>query len=122
MGLPGSGKTTLAVQLSKILDSDHFNADAVRQQYNDWDFSTEGRRRQARRMFSLSEQSTKEYAILDFVCPLNEIQEALGVDFIIWMDTIQQSRFEDTNLVFQAPKKYNLRIRNFDYDVNQIRI
>ena len=47
MGLPGSGKTTLALELKKHLNAEHFNADDVRQRFNDWDFSEAGRIRQS---------------------------------------------------------------------------
>jgi predicted kinase len=43
-GLPGSGKTTLAKPLAKLLNGVHINADEVRRKYeghdkNNWDFS-----------------------------------------------------------------------------------
>jgi adenylylsulfate kinase len=49
-GLPGSGKSTLAEQLAKLLNGVWLNADEIRKEYNDWDFSMEGRIRQANRM------------------------------------------------------------------------
>ena len=45
MGLPGSGKTTLANELAPILNAKRLNADEVRKNANDWDFSEEGRKR-----------------------------------------------------------------------------
>ena len=50
MGLPGAGKTTLANELAKSIKSKRLNADEVRKAANDWDFSEEGRTRQAKRM------------------------------------------------------------------------
>ena len=50
MGLPGSGKTTLANELGPMLKAKRLNADEVRKEANDWDFSEEGRKRQAKRM------------------------------------------------------------------------
>ena len=50
MGLPGSGKTTLANELGSMLNAKRLNADEVRKEANDWDFSEEGRTRQAKRM------------------------------------------------------------------------
>ena len=50
MGLPGSGKTTLAEELAPMLNAKRLNADEVRKEANDWDFSEEGRKRQAKRM------------------------------------------------------------------------
>jgi len=88
MGLPGSGKTTLAESLAHELDCDHFNADKVREQFNDWDFTAEGRLRQARRMRELADKT--DLAICDFVCPLPEMREIFGADVVIWMDTIKK--------------------------------
>ena len=71
-GLPGSGKTTLATKLAQKLRSDHFNADFVREKFNNWDFSEVGRLRQAESMKNLARASKKTYAICDFVCPKEE--------------------------------------------------
>ena len=45
MGLPGSGKTTLARQLAPMFNAVWLNADEVRKEADDWDFSEEGRKR-----------------------------------------------------------------------------
>ena len=45
MGLPGSGKTTLASKLVPLIEAKWINADNVRKSANDWDFSSEGRKR-----------------------------------------------------------------------------
>ena len=100
-GLPGSGKTTFARQLS--IGYAYFNADEVRKMFNDWDFSIEGRLRQANRMAS------QEYGILDFICPLEKTRSIVNPDSIIYMDTIQKSLHEDTNKIFEKPNT-DLRI------------
>ena len=115
MGLPGSGKTTLAIKLKDLLELrfntvDWFNADAVRQQYNDWDFSESGRIRQSVRMRELADRSEMEYVICDFVAPLVEMRHNFKADWTIWMDTIEQGRFEDTNKAFTPPDMYDFRI------------
>lgn len=109
MGLPGSGKTTLANALS--LPFIRLNADQVRQEANDWDFTIEGRLRQARRMCELADDKD---VIADFVCPLPEMREIFNADYVVWMDTIKSSRFSDTNSVFIPPTKFNCRVTNFD--------
>lgn len=38
MSLPGSGKTTLASKLVKLINAKWINADNVREEANDWDF------------------------------------------------------------------------------------
>ena len=53
MGLPGSGKTTLASKLVPLIKAKWLNADQIRSEANDWDFSIEGRKRQADRMINL---------------------------------------------------------------------
>lgn len=120
MGLPGSGKTTLAKALADKIDAMWFNADVVREQCNDWDFSYEGRIRQSHRMRSLADDSHAKFVICDFIAPLQQMRDIFAADFTIWMDTIQQSKFEDTNRVFELPQEYNLRITDFNYNVDDI--
>ena len=115
MGLPGSGKTTLAQQLQKDIISQResvewFNADQIREEYNDWDFSVEGRLRQASRMKQLAEVSPATFVICDFVCPTVELRDAFKADVTVWVDTIAEGRFEDTNRVFIPPQHYDIRV------------
>ena len=122
MGLPGAGKTTLATQLQTRLNSVHFNADKVRALFNDWDFSLEGRIRQSKRMRILADDSNSEYVIADFVAPLKQMRDIYAADYVIWMDTIHQSQFADTDIMFVPPTsgEYNLRITDFDYNLDNI--
>ena len=119
MGLPGSGKTTLALELMRLLapDAVHLNADAIRQAHNDWDFSAEGRIRQAKRIRSLADGIVRDYAIADFVAPLKEMRDIYAPDYTVWVDTIQEGRFEDTNSLFVRPDNYNMRVttQNAEY-------
>jgi hypothetical protein len=116
MGLPGAGKTYFAERLKKELESiigvtaDWYNADSVRKSFNDWDFSHDGRLRQAIRMSDLAAASPADYVICDFVCPLTEMRSLFKPDWVIWIDTIDRGRYEDTNKVFVAPEYYDFRI------------
>ena len=112
-GLPGSGKTTLAHALSTLIDCIWYNADAVRNKYNDWDFSKEGRLRQATRMKKLADDSNG-HVICDFVAPTTEIRDIFNADYVIWIDTITLSRFEDTNKVFEPLEHYDIRVTEQD--------
>lgn len=105
-GLPGSGKSTLAKRLVETLDNAMWhNADDIRELFNDWDFSPQGRERQMKRMtdYCLKTVGNGNYAIADFVCPTNELRRKFNPEYVIWMDTIEEGRFEDTNKIFEKP-------------------
>lgn len=104
-GLPGSGKTTLAKPFAELINGVHINADAVREHYNDWDFSPEGRMRQAARMRHLADGVVMagKVAVADFVCPTEAARKEFDPDYTVWMDTIAEGRFEDTNKMFERP-------------------
>ena len=136
MGLPGSGKTYLAMALKKYLETysnirhlptnkminmemapsnyhctvDWFNADDIRKRYNDWDFSKEGRIRQSLRMAEFAFKASGDYVICDFVAPLVEMRNNFKADWTVWMDTIDQGRFNDTNKAFVPPEQYDFRV------------
>jgi adenylylsulfate kinase len=132
MGLPGSGKTYMAEALKKYLEQHGvsqklgmaetlpitglnatvtwFNADDVRRKYNDWDFSKEGRIRQSLRMLEFALSSSTDYVICDFVAPIPEMRNNFKADWTIWMDTIEEGRFEDTNRMFVPPEVYDFRV------------
>lgn len=112
MGLSGSGKTTLADELQRLSRFPRINADKVRAEYNDWDFSNEGRLRQARRLKKLSEEYAR--SITDFIAPTEEIRSLFNADIVIWMDTVESSAYEDTDILFQKPQKYDYRIPTKD--------
>ena len=136
MGLPGAGKTFLAKALKSYLENNSnvnnmpldrmiehelvpfswqakvkwFNADEVRKQYNDWDFSKEGRIRQSLRMAEFAFKSNADFVICDFVAPLPEMRHNFKADWVIWMDTIDAGRYEDTNKAFVPPDVYDFRV------------
>ena len=134
MGLPGSGKTTLAGALKKYLEKhgdisfwraqnefidanvlvNWFNADDIRRKYNDWDFSNDGRIRQSIRMFQFSMEAGGDYVICDFVAPLVEMRNNFKADWTIWMDTIREGRYADTNAAFVEPEVYDFRVTEQD--------
>ena len=116
MGLPGAGKTTLAEALAPMINAKRLNADEVRKAANDWDFSHEGRTRQARRMaeFALKLKSEGNYVVADFICPTPEARKLFPADYVIWVDTIKAGRFEDTNQMFIKPEKYNFHVTSQD--------
>ena len=123
MGLPGSGKTYLTERLAPLLEAAWYNADKVREMANDWDFSDEGRDRQSKRMrtFADFEKSHGRFVVCDFVCPTKETRENFKANITIWMDTIKEGRFEDTNKLFQNPKNVDFHITEWN-DKNHINI
>lgn len=144
MGLPGAGKTYFAERLKSYLEThgnifkvnpgkvlhyegipdhkllsvnvDWFNADEIRKRFNDWDFSHEGRIRQSLRMFEFAIKCTGEYVICDFVAPLVEMRNNFKADWTIWIDTIEASRYQDTNKVFVEPEIYDFRVTEQNAD------
>ena len=116
MGLPGAGKTTLAEELAPKLNAKRLNADEVRKEANDWDFSEEGRKRQAKRMadFALKLKNQGNYLVADFICPTPEARSLVPADFVIWVDTIKEGRFDDTNQMFVKPEKYDFHVTTQD--------
>ena len=119
MGLPGSGKTTLANELAKLIKSKRLNADQVRKAANDWDFSEEGRTRQAKRMADFAKKMKDEgnHVIADFICPTPEARSLFPADYIVWVDTIKSGRFDDTNKMFVKPEKYDCHVTTQDAKV-----
>ena len=116
MGLPGSGKTYLTERLVPLIKAAWYNADKVREMANDWDFSDEGRDRQSNRMrtFADFEKSHGRFVVCDFVCPTTSTRENFNADIVIWMDTIKEGRFEDTNKLFQNPETVDFHITEWN--------
>ena len=124
MGLPGAGKTTLADKLAPELNAKRLNADEVRKTANDWDFSEEGRTRQAKRMadLALKLKGKGNYVIADFIAPTPKARSLFPADYTIWIDTIKEGRFDDTNKMFVKPEKYDFHVttQNAEMWVNKI--
>ena len=119
-GLPGAGKTTLAKPFAELIGGIHINADEVRKHYNDWDFTPEGRMRQAQRMRHLSDGVVLagKIAVADFVCPTENARREFNPDFTIWMDTIKEGRYEDTNAMFERPINVNYHVAHWFNDTH----
>ena len=116
MGLPGAGKTTLANELATLIKTKRLNADEVRRAADDWDFSEEGRKRQARRMSdsAIKLKSEGNNVIADFICPTPEARSLFPADYTIWVDTIKKGRFDDTNAMFIKPENYHFHVTTQD--------
>ena len=112
MGLPGSGKTTLASELVPLLKAKWINNDKIRKKANDWDFSEEGRVRQAKRMADLAEKFKKEghFVVADFICPTPKARKIFNADFVVWVDTIKKGKYDDTNAMFVKPEKFDFHV------------
>ena len=123
MGLPGAGKTTLAEQLQKKLKCVWYNADEIRNHINrDLGFTDADRIEQATRMGRLCDIVLRadRYVIADFVCPTEDTRRAFNADFTIWLDTINEGRYENTNKLFEKPDYVQLTVDTWDYDVVEL--
>ena len=116
MGLPGAGKTTLADELAPMINAKRLNADEVRKAANDWDFSAEGRTRQAKRMWAKAQEYKNQgyHVVADFICPTPAARALFPADFIVWMDTIKESKYEDTIKMFEQPKNFDFKVTHKD--------
>ena len=121
MGLPGAGKTFLAKEIYKELNAVWLNGDKVRKKFKDWDFTKQGRIRQAKRLNNLSNKiiKTGKNVVVDFICPNQDSFKYFRANFVIWMDTIKKGRhirkhLDDINPIFRKPKKYDLRVTTKD--------
>ena len=121
MGLPGSGKTTLASKLVPLLKAKWINNDKVRKAANDWDFSEEGRIRQAKRVADIAEKYKKEgkydYLVADYICPTPQTRKLFNADYIVWINTIKEGRFDDTNKMFVKPEKFDFEVTTQDAEL-----
>jgi len=116
MGLPGAGKTTLAKLLVPMFNAVWLNADEVRKEANDWDFSEMGRSIQTNRMKRLADKAIQDNrnVVADFVCPTEHTREDFNADYIVWLDTIKEGRFEDTNKMFEEPDNFDFKVTHKD--------
>lgn len=121
-GLPGSGKTTLAKPFADLIGGVHINADETRRKYDDWDFSLEGRMRQAARMRHLADGVVLagKIAVADFVAPTHEARAQFDPDFTVWMDTIKEGRFEDTNALFEEDTEVDYHVKGWFNDTHEL--
>ncbi len=130
-GLPGSGKSTLAEPFAELIGAVWINADQVREKYNDWDFSPEGRIRQAQRMQYLSDGAVMagKIAVADFVAPTEAARAAFNPDYVVWMDTVNKSQsvngpaapgstFEQTDKMFEPPAKCDYHVNGWFDDTH----
>ena len=125
MGLNDSGKTTFAKKLAYAINCPHLNADEVRKQAKDWDFSDKGRIRQCLRMKKMAE-ALDGWVVCDFICPTEELRQLFEPALLIWMNTVKHGRYDDTNKMFEPPEWFHFQIRNkqhnlFDLAVKQIK-
>jgi len=127
MGLSGAGKTTYADQFAEYLNdlgytTSRVNADKVREQTRNTDFSSTGRMLQVRILKELSSLSTADICITDFIAPTDTIREIFNADITIWMNTVTSSKFKDTDALFEPPDLSDYIIEDYNYDFSAIEI
>ena len=108
MGLPDSGKPTLAKLLAPMFNAVLLNEDEIRKEANDFDYSEIGRSIQTNRMKRLADEAIQNNrnVVADFECSTEHTREDLNADYIIYMDTIKESKLEPpSNFDFKVTHK-----------------
>ena len=53
-------------------------------------------------------------SVIDFICPYDYLRKHF--DITIFINTINKSKYENTNKVFELPVKVDFEIKDFNYD------
>lgn len=118
IGLPGSGKTTLATALADRINAVHLNADYVRSTINsDLGFTPKDRVEHSRRLGEMARMLSGQglIVVVDFICPTLDARTAFGKpNILVWMDTITKGRFEDTNKLWEKPTEFDYHFVSYD--------
>ena len=66
--------------------------------------------------------SNGKHVVADFICPTEKTRKDFNPDIIIFMDTIKEGRFDDTNKMFVPPKNYDFIVKqkNAEVEVKKI--
>ena len=103
-GFSGAGKSTLTkLLLEKYPDWDWVNGDLVRKTLKNYDFTENGRLKQADSLARYCHKSKKSLVICDAICPLKLCREKIGADAIIFINERTRCKFEDTLKMFEEP-------------------
>ena len=122
IGLPGSGKTTLAKKVVAMLNAIHLNADWARATITSHlGFEQPDRIKQATALGQMAAlTSQNQWTVVDFVNPTKETRAAFlhAVDtndaskvFTVWLNTIKEGRFADTNKLFSQPHENDIQMQ-----------
>ena len=110
--------------LKERINAIHLNADEVRATVNsDLGFTHEDRIEQARRMGEMARLIAKQGVapvIVDFVCPTEATRQAFGKpDILVYMETIEEGRFEDTNKMFEVPGNFDIAFISHEWNADE---
>jgi adenylylsulfate kinase len=64
--------------------------------------------------FALKLKKEGNNVIADFICPTPQARALFPSDYVIWVDTIKEGRFDDTNKMFVKPKKFDFHVTTQD--------
>ena len=64
--------------------------------------------------FADFEKTHGRFVVCDFVCPTKATRKNFDADIVVWMDTIKESNYKDTDSIFEEPQNINLRISEWN--------
>ena len=70
-------------------------------------------------MWTLAEEAIdrNRVVVADFICPTEETRQQFKADYTIWMDTIKEGEYEDTNNIFEQPSQYDFKVGHKEADM-----
>ena len=70
-------------------------------------------------LISISSPNVSKNGLFNFVCPTNALRDFYSPDYTIWMDTIKESKYADTDEMFEKPIDPDYTVSKWFDDTHQ---
>jgi nicotinamide riboside kinase len=110
MGLPGSGKTTLADELHELilslgLRSRWLNENRLKEEYPNLTMD---------QIQEMANDATVDYVVGDFEARKSHERRYFNAHYMIWINTIAEEDYQFLNYGFEPPFRYNVCVTTKD--------